>query len=72
MSNHVFLKSDEYLSSVITFQNPEPVARITPDGVMHFTVEASDENAKRFIECIDRMLMQMGRGNLQSLAVESR
>lgn len=30
------------------------VARIDADGIMHFTVSASDENALLFIDCIQR------------------
>ncbi len=29
------------------------VARISPDGIMRFAVEANDENAARFVECIE-------------------
>jgi len=68
VSNQFTFKS-ELTPNQITFNNPEPVAKITPDGVMHFTVDASDENAKRFIKCIDNMLTQMGRGELQSVSV---
>jgi hypothetical protein len=34
------------------------VARIGPDGIMRFSVEANDENAARFVECIE---MYIGR-----------
>lgn len=34
---------------------PSEVARISPDGIMRFTVEANDENAARFVECIERL-----------------
>ena len=32
------------------------VARISPDGVMRFTIEANDENAARFVECIEGLI----------------
>lgn len=68
MSNKFSFKA-EGLRNTIIFSNRGPVARITPEGVMQFTVDANDENAKRFIECIDAMLTQMGRCELQSLSV---
>ena len=32
------------------------LARITPDGIMHFTVDPTDENAAKFIDCIETFL----------------
>jgi hypothetical protein len=32
------------------------VARVTPEGVMKFSIEANDENALRFVECIERVI----------------
>jgi hypothetical protein len=32
------------------------VAMITPDGIMHFTVDPTDENAAAFIDCIETFL----------------
>ncbi len=32
------------------------VARVTPAGVMKFSIEANDENALRFVECIERVI----------------
>lgn len=32
------------------------LARITPDGIMHFTVDPTDENAAKFINCIETFL----------------
>ena len=32
------------------------VARIGSDGIMRFTVEANDENAAKFVECIELVI----------------
>jgi hypothetical protein len=32
------------------------VARISQDGIMRFTVEANDENAARFVKCIEGII----------------
>lgn len=32
------------------------LAQITPDGIMHFTVDPTDENATKFIRCIETFL----------------
>jgi hypothetical protein len=70
--NNLFIPNTEQTPGIFMFNNPGPVAKITADGVMHFTVCASDENAKRFIECIDNILAQFGRGKLQSVSAEYR
>lgn len=31
----------------------QELARITPDGIMHFTVDATDENAAKFVALIE-------------------
>lgn len=36
------------------------VARIGPDGVFRFKIDATDENAKLFVELIERYLCQRG------------
>jgi hypothetical protein len=40
----------------LSFGNGKELARITPDGIMQFTVEANDENALKFIECIEQVI----------------
>ena len=43
--------------NVIAFNsNRGEVARIDADGIMRFTVDASDENAARFIACIETVI----------------
>lgn len=37
------------------FSDNQTIATISKDGVMRFAVEASDENAAKFIECIERV-----------------
>jgi hypothetical protein len=32
------------------------VAKISADGVMRFTVDANDENAAKFVECIENFI----------------
>ena len=32
------------------------ICRIGPDGIMRFAVDASDENAAKFVECIENHL----------------
>jgi len=54
-------------SALIYSSDSTELARITPDGVMEFKVDATDENARRFIDCIDNVLAQMGRGGIQSI-----
>ena len=50
--------SDMTLASTVTFaSHGKEVARISPDGILRFTVEASDENALRFIECMERVFV---------------
>lgn len=46
------------LPNVITFNSGlnQELARITPDGIMHFKVDASDENAEKFVKCIENFL----------------
>ena len=36
--------------------NAQPVAVIGSDGIMRFKVDATDENAKRFVECIEKLI----------------
>lgn len=38
----------------LSFGNDKELARITADGILKFTVEANDENALKFIECIEQ------------------
>lgn len=45
------------------------VAEITPEGVMKFKIEATDQNAHKFIRIIDQLLLDMGRKPLQSINV---
>ena len=43
--------------NVMTFNaNHGEVARIDADGIMRFTVDASDENAAKFIACIETVI----------------
>lgn len=44
--------------NTIRFMNStsEKVAEIGPDGIMRFTVEATDANAAKFVECIERFI----------------
>lgn len=44
--------------NTIEFRNElqHPIATITPDGIMHFTVDPTDENAAAFINCIETFL----------------
>lgn len=34
----------------------QTVAVIGTDGIMRFTVDANDENARQFVECIERFI----------------
>lgn len=45
-------------ANTIRFMNTEcgTVAEISPDGIMRFTVEATDANAAKFVECIEKFL----------------
>ena len=50
--------SDMALTNTVTFaSHGKEVARISPDGILRFTVEASDENALRFIECMESVFV---------------
>lgn len=44
--------------NTIEFRNEwqGPIAMITPDGIMHFSVDPTDENAAAFIGCIETFL----------------
>lgn len=45
------------MENTITFNNANNVtATISPDGILRFNIEANDENALQFIECIERVL----------------
>lgn len=63
--NKFFCSSDKPLlvrnmdlpPNVMAFNsNRGEVARIDADGIMRFTVDASDENAARFIACIENFI----------------
>jgi len=46
----LIVKKHENLDAVVSLRTSKEVARISPDGILSFTVEASDENAAKFIE----------------------
>lgn len=44
--------------NVITFRDgSQEVAFITQDGIIRFIIDANDENAKAFVECIEKYLL---------------
>ncbi len=60
-----FLQSQESLqirntfkpANFFSFNSPgREVARIDADGIMRFTVEANDENAAKFVACIENFI----------------
>lgn len=40
----------------IVFHNHGEIARVGKDGVLRFTVDANDENAAKFIACIETVI----------------
>jgi hypothetical protein len=62
MTGNIFHPHESYsLSNIKNFDNfrifePEVFAIISKDGIMKFKVEANDQNAKRFVECIENYL----------------
>lgn len=54
--NDLRLLETTSLYDTISFGNGSQVAYIDSDGIFHFTVEANDENALKFIECIERVI----------------
>lgn len=45
-------------NSFAFYQNygQKEVARIGPDGIMRFSIDATDENAKRFVDLIEQLV----------------
>jgi hypothetical protein len=63
--NKYFHASDQPLQICNTFEPKNAVsfvstagevARIDIDGIMHFTIEANDENALKFVACIESII----------------
>lgn len=49
--------SNLHTCDVCTFQSAsEQVASISSDGIMRFTVDATDANAAKFVECIENVI----------------
>ena len=42
--------------SLQVFSASREIARITPEGILHFQIAANDENAKLFVECVERYI----------------
>lgn len=42
--------------NAFSFQHQGEVARIDNDGIMHFTIEANDDNALKFVACIESII----------------
>ena len=48
---------DSLLENTIVFSNMNgQLAEISPEGILRFTIEANDENAEKFIKCIESAL----------------
>lgn len=57
MSDALFRFTDNSPSEFrFTANTNQTVAFIGTDGIMRFTVDASDENARNFVECIERCI----------------
>lgn len=53
--NQLVVHDTSLPAGAVRFSNPAPVAYISPEGIMSFTVVATDENALAFIELMERV-----------------
>lgn len=53
LNKFVFMQNIPFTNYI--FSNNQELAKIDPDGILTFCVAADDENAKKFIECMERI-----------------
>ncbi len=50
------IRSASTTLNAFSFQHHGEVARIDADGIMRFSIDANDENAAKFIACIEAVI----------------